>query len=294
MKGGGTDDWSVVLTVIGSGTLLPSAERGSASFHVRAGGHALLVDAGSGTLHGLPRAGLDWRAVETIVVSHFHPDHVTDLPALLAAYRFVGSEEPLTLVGPVGIRDFMDRLVDLYGPWIWEPSRPVDVVEIEPGDAWWSDDGAVGIEATPTPHTDESVAYRITCRPDAWGPDGPDGGGPDTDTAPSARIGYTGDTGPSVELHDFLRGCDVLVAECALSDPPEIDTHLSPRSVVELALATRPELLLVSHVYPPQTPGEAVEEVVRRYRGRVEPARDGLRVRIGVDGAVLEDGAVTR
>lgn len=267
---------SAVLTVIGSGTLLPDPERGSASFHVEAGRHRLLVDAGSGTLHGLPRTGVDWRAVDTIAVSHFHLDHVADLPALLAAYRFIEATEPLSLVGPPGLGDFLDRMAALHGPWILEPSRPAEVVELEAGEAWWSEDGALGLEATPTPHTDESVAYRIRC-------------------GDAALVGYTGDTGPSPELQDFLRGCDVIVAECALTDPPEIDGHLSPHSVADLALAAEPDLLLVSHVYPPQTPGEAVARVAERYRGRVEVAHDGVRVRIGEDGVVVEPpGVATR
>lgn len=259
---------SAVLTVIGSGTLLPDAERGSASYHVEAGGHHLLVDAGSGTLHGLPRAGVDWRAVDSIAVSHFHPDHVADLPALLAAWRFVEATEPLSLVGPPGLDDFLDRMAAVYGPWILEPSRPLEVVELEAGEAWWSDGGALGLEATPTPHTEESVAYRIRC-------------------VDATSVGYTGDTGPSPEVCEFLRGCDALVAECALTDPPEIDGHLSPRSVADLALAVEPELLLISHVYPPQTPGEAVAHVAHRYPGRVEAARDGLRVRVAEDGVTV-------
>lgn len=270
----GVTEPSAVLTVIGSGTLLPDPDRGSASFHVEAGGHRLLLDVGSGTLHGLPRAGVGWRAVDTIAVSHFHPDHVTDLPALLAAYRYEGAEEPLTLVGPPGFRDFLQRLADLHGPWILGPSRPLEIVELEPDEAWWADDGAVGLEVTPTPHTDESVAYLVRC-------------------GTGATIGYTGDTGPSPELHDFLRGCAVLVAECALTDPPEIEGHLSPRSVAELALATEPGLVLVSHVYPPQAPEEAVARVAERYGGRVDVARDGLRVRIGEDGVTVEPPAGT-
>lgn len=268
----GVTEPSAVLTVIGSGTLLPDPDRGSASFHVEAAGHHLLVDAGSGTLHGLPRAGVDWRAVDTIAVSHFHPDHVTDLPALLAAWRFIEAAEPLTLVGPPGFADYLQRLADLHGSWILGPSRPLEVVELEAGEAWWSDDGAVGLEATPTPHTDESVAYLVRC-------------------GTGATIGYTGDTGPSAGLHDFLRGSAVLVAECALADPPEIAGHLSPRSVADLALAAEPDLLLVSHVYPPQTPEEAVARVAERYGGRVDVARDGLRVRIGEDGVAVEPPA---
>lgn len=279
------DSGTLLLTVVGSGTLLPHPERGSASFHVETAGHRLLLDAGPGTLHGLPRAGVDWRSIDTIALTHFHPDHVSDLPALLAAYRYEAIEQPLTLLGPRGLRGYLDRLAALHGAWILAPSRPTRVVELMEGEAWWSDGGAVGLRSATTHHTDESVAYRVTA-----GARAPSDGLDSPSDAP-AVLGYTGDTGPNTELHDFLRGATVLLAECALTDPPEIDTHLSPRSVAELAEAVDPELLLISHVYPPQTPEEAVDAVRRRYPGRVRSALDGLRVRLSGAGATVDPPA---
>ena len=72
----------------------------------------------------------------------------------------------------------------------------------------------------------------------------------------------------------------VLIAECALTDPPEMESHLSPRGLAEMADVVGPELLIVTHVYPPQTPAQAVERVRERYAGRTVAAVDGLRVRI--------------
>lgn len=270
---------AATLTVVGAGTLLPHPDRGSASFHLQVEGetpHSLLMDAGSGTLHGLPRAGVEWRAIDTVALTHFHPDHLADLAPLLAAYRYEGLEAPLTLLGPFGLRHRLEAMASLYGSWIFEPSRPLTVVELEPGAAWSSDDGAVRLVAHDTPHTPESVAYRVTI------------------PAPGDRggyghvVGYTGDTGPSRTLGGFLTDCDLLVAECALTDPPEIDTHLGPEGVARLACDARPELLLVSHVYPPQTPREAAEAVRRSYPGRVEAAQDGVRVRMTSSGVAMD------
>lgn len=249
---------TTTLTVVGSGTLLPDAERGSASFHVEASGSTLLMDVGPGTLHGLARLGLDWRVIDAIAISHYHTDHVSDLPALLAAYRFDGGGRPLTLVGPVGLEDFIQRMAALYGHWILEPSRPLAIEEIGEGGDPWHLDEHLRLAAASTPHTDESLAFRVTTE--------------------AGVIGYTADTGPSERLRSLMQGCAVLVAECAIADPPEIDTHLSPRSVAELASATMPELLVVSHVYPPRSPEQAAAEIAAHYAGRIEAARDGLTI----------------
>lgn len=266
------------LTVVGAGTLLPDPHRASPSFHVRVEAptrHGVLMDVGPGTLHGLPRAGVDWRAIGTVALTHFHPDHLSDLPALLAAYRYDAAVAPLTIVGPCGLQSRLEAMAVLHGSWILAPGRPLTVVELGPEGRWVSDCGSVRLDVHDTPHTSESVAYRLTSPADG-------------ESGSVFVIGYTGDTGPSSSLAGFLKGCDVLIAECALVDPPELDTHLSPSGVARLAEEAKPDLLLLSHVYPPQRPADAVEAVRRAYSGRVRAARDGAVVRITASGVAMD------
>ncbi|MDH3272400.1 MAG: ribonuclease Z [Gemmatimonadota bacterium] len=269
--------------MVGSGTLLPDAERGSSSCHIQAGAVSLLIDAGAGTLHGLARAGLEWRSIDIIAISHYHPDHVSDLAALLAAFKYDRGDRPLTLLGPVGFAAFLERLAALYGSWILGPSRPLTVVELPPGDRWLAHDSvtssteregappparAIAVTAQSTPHTDESIAFRIE--------------------TPLGAVGYTADTGPSEALHGFLRGVRVLVTECARTDPPAVEGHLSPASVTRLIAEAAPELTVVSHVYPPARPEELVDEIAAGVDGRVVAARDGARIVVATHGVVVD------
>lgn len=258
---------AATLTVVGSGTLLPDADRQSPALHLGLDGRGMLLDCGTGTVHGLARLDLPWRDIEVVAVSHFHPDHVSDLPGLLQAFRYVQRTRPLALVGPVGFLGFMQRMAALFGRSVLEPKHPIEVIELVPGAPWsgvgsWSE-----LSCVPTPHTDESVALRV---------DGPWG-----------SLGYTGDTGPDQRVAEHLSGCSVLVSECALADPPELDTHLAPSDVARLARAARPELLVLTHVYPPATPEEAVAAVHGAYSGRVVAGFDGLRARIDPAGVAL-------
>jgi ribonuclease BN (tRNA processing enzyme) len=86
----------------------------------------------------------------------------------------------------------------------------------------------------------------------------------------------------------FLVGCDVVVAECALTDPPGMDGHLSPRRVAELASVAAPRLLVLTHVYPDQTPDQAADRVRGLYAGPVVAARDGTRIILSPDGPVVD------
>jgi ribonuclease BN (tRNA processing enzyme) len=259
-----------VLTILGSGTALPDAGRHSAAHHLALGRASVLLDCGPGTLHGLPSHGVDWVGITHVAISHYHHDHVGDLAALPFAMRQPRAPRrsgPLTLVGPVGFRGFLERLSRALGPHVLEPGFEVRVHEMEPGAAF--DDGSgFALEAHPTPHTEDSVAYRVRGE---WG-----------------VVGYTGDTGPSAEVAAFLRGCDVLVSECALTDPPEMDRHLSPSGVVELATVSSPDLLVLTHVYPGQSPEEAAEQVRAGYPGAVVAGRDGTRIALSDSGPVVD------
>src|SRR5438094_5913719 len=78
----------VRLTVLGSGTCAPSAERCSSGYLVEAGELTVRLDCGAGTAHALARLGCDWEAVTHQFVSHFHIDHVGELPHFLFALKW--------------------------------------------------------------------------------------------------------------------------------------------------------------------------------------------------------------
>jgi len=206
-------------------------------------------------------------------VSHFHTDHVGDLAGLLFALEYGARprrEEPLVLVGPTGLSAFVDRVAGAFGAYVRRPSFGLEVVELgsQRGSDLFSVARGLSLRAHRTPHTETSLAYRI---------EGPWGG-----------LGYTGDTGPSEEVADFLTGCRVLVAECAFDDPPATELHLSPTLLAEMARRGRPELLVVTHVYPPLAPSEAVRRVSEGYPGPVVAGVDGMRIRLRARGADVD------
>ncbi len=258
-----TDSPGATLTVLGSGTCVPDGAHHSAAYFLELGAACVLIDCGPGTLHGLDTHAVPWRRLTHVLVSHYHTDHVGDLSAVLFALEYgmrPARTDPLTLLGPPGFGGFVDRLAELLGTHLVAPSFGVDVVELDEEAPWKDPNGAFTLEACPTPHTDESVAFRLS---GPWG-----------------TLAYTGDTGPSVRVAERLAGADVLVAECSLADPPEMDRHLSPATLAELASVARPGLLVVTHVYPPLTPERAAQELRARYRGEVVAGADGLEVAI--------------
>lgn len=251
------------LTVIGSGTVVPHAERVCASYFVEAGDARILLDCGPGAVHHLARFGAPWDRITHAVVSHFHTDHIGDLPTLLFALRYglaAQRHEPLTILGPAGLEPLLDRLAAAFGTYMRDPGFELAVRELAHGSEL-DLGGSVRLRAHATPHTDASLAYRL-------------------ETA-DATLAYTGDAGFSEELGAFLGGTDLLIAECSLPDALAMDSHLTPSRVAALARIAQPQHLLLTHIFPPLE-GEDLPRLVRQagWTGPIEVAYDGLRLRV--------------
>jgi len=253
----------ISLVTVGTGTVAPHPTRSAPAHWVEADGVRLLLDCGPGTCHRLASHGLPWPDLTHIALTHFHPDHYSELPALLFAMKYGAARPrtaPLDLVGPVGTRAKLDALAAAFGPWVTAPGFALRIAELEPGTSIALADGVV-LDCLRVPHTDESLAYRVS--------------------TPAGRLVYTGDTGPSEALGDWARGCDILLAECSLPEAMALDIHLTPRSAGALAKRSRAKRLVLTHLYPPVEQVDILGEVSREYDGPTTVAEDGSRFVIG-------------
>lgn len=253
----------VDLVTVGTGTVAPSAERTAACHWVSRGDLRIVLDCGPGSLHRLARAGLPWRDVTHVILSHFHPDHYAEVPMLVYALKYTSvppRRAPLTVLGPAGVDGLLRALAQGFGPWLLDPGFPLAIREV-PERQPVPLDGAVVLETCRVPHTPESVALGLT--------------------APEGRLVYTGDTGPSPELAAWAAGCDLLLAECSLPESLALDLHLTPERAGDLARTAGAKRLVLTHFYPPVETTDPAATAGTRYRGPVTAARDGDRFEIG-------------
>ena len=98
------------LTVLGSGVMVPTAERNPAGFLVEAGGQKILMDAGHGIIRRLTDYGLNLQDVDLVLATHFHTDHFADIFPLFHS-RWVDdtytgkANQELLIWGPKGTAD---------------------------------------------------------------------------------------------------------------------------------------------------------------------------------------------
>jgi ribonuclease BN (tRNA processing enzyme) len=160
------------VTILGSGTCVPSLKRSSAAALVTTGESRILVDLGDGTIRRLLEAGLRAIDVSLILITHFHPDHTGALASFLFSNKYPDTSlrrRPLTLVGGPGVSDFLRRLGLVYGDWIKLAPEKMRVEEADPMVAGGIDFGDFHLSWAPVNHNPESLAYRIrTPRENRW------------------------------------------------------------------------------------------------------------------------------
>ena len=116
------------LYVLGSGTCIPTIERGPSGLALALGSHFIFFDGGGGSLRQMVRLGVDYRQVDFLCLSHFHPDHVSDfVPFLFAMNYTVGFTRslPLHIIGPHGVENFYARMKEIFGQWIAAQTYPL-------------------------------------------------------------------------------------------------------------------------------------------------------------------------
>ena len=257
-------------TMIGSGTLVPDVERGTAAHHFVCGGIHVLVDLGFGTLRRMTGLGLPLGALDVVAISHRHQDHFADLLPLLFTLRHQPGERRVAPLALIGYPDFggdLDRLGAVFGDWVTDPGFPLDVweaadtpVEID------RDDTTVEIDAYPVVHSPEAVGFRITLGV----------------AGREVVVAYTGDTEESEEAIALARDADLLIAECSVADGLQMWGHMSPRAVGRVAAAAGVKRLAVGHFYP-SVLALGWDEIERRIReayhhGPIELGADGLEI----------------
>lgn len=118
------------VCLLGTGGMMPLPDRRLTALLIRYNGRMILIDCGEGTQIPIKMAGWGFRAIDIILFTHFHGDHIAGLPGLLLTLGNSGRIEPLTLVGPQGLKKVVEGLT------VISPELPYElrVIELEKGE----------------------------------------------------------------------------------------------------------------------------------------------------------------
>jgi len=252
------------ITILGSGTCVPSLKRSSCSVLIEIGQGLLLFDSGAGTMRRLLEAGVTIDRLSHIFYSHLHPDHTGELVTLLFASKYPNTYrrlKPFTIVAAEGFVNFYEKLKFAYGEWIELAPGLLRISELNTTGRDHLDCGLFDVDSLPMEHTDMSLAYRIT---------GPNG----------KSVVYSGDTDLCDNLVTLAKGVDVLICESALPDEMKVPGHLTPSLAGRIATQAGVKKLVLSHFYPECDAVDIYEQCRKTYHGPLVLAEDLMEIEL--------------
>lgn len=221
------------LTVLGSGTSHPHPTRSSTSFWLDTARGSILLDCSAPSIHRMAQEGLPWAELDAIWISHFHLDHIGGLAPYLFGIKHASETQnrrkPLTICGHRGLKALFDALDSAGNYRLLEQKFPVEIIEVEEGDAFQLIAG-VAARVFKTRHKPESLAIRLD-----------DG---------ERSLCYTSDTGFDTTVGEFAASVDLFIVESSFVADKAVDTHLILPEAMELIAIARPKKALLNHLYP--------------------------------------------
>ena len=241
----------VAVQILGSGGPAIKGERASASYLVWVDGQArVLVDMGGGAFLRFGQSRANFADLALAAVSHLHPDHISDLPALLWAGRNLRTQ-PLRIVGPSGndaapaFSTFLSRLFDerngafqVLGSTMNVTQADVQSFRLDPRDADVTktepltvfDEQGLTVTAIGIPHANiPTLAYRVQTRG-------------------VSAVFSSDQNGTNPRFVEFAKGADVLIMHLAIAAAASSPLHASPAVVGGIAHDASAGRLIVSHI----------------------------------------------
>ncbi len=148
------------ICLLGTGGMMPMPSRFLTAMLARLNGRMLLVDCGEGTQVTMKMLGWGFKAIDVICITHFHADHISGLPGLLLTIGNAGREEPLTMIGPVGLRHIVEGLTRIAP----ELPFPIKFIELDKETPNPVQAGEFSIAYCPADHMVKCYAYRLDLR----------------------------------------------------------------------------------------------------------------------------------
>lgn len=145
------------VCLLGTGGMIPLPERWLTAFLVRYNGRMILIDCGEGTQIPVRKAEWGFKAIDAILFTHYHADHITGLPGLLLTLGNSGREEPLTLVGPPGLQKVVEGLT-VVSPELPYELRLIELSEVQSTEFSIS---GLSIKSLPVDHSIPCLSYSI-------------------------------------------------------------------------------------------------------------------------------------
>jgi ribonuclease Z len=244
------------IVVLGSAAAVSNEDHDNTHF-LLIGEHEkpILIDCGSNPMGKLHRLGLGDDAVRDVILTHFHPDHVSGFPNMLMQMWLLGRQGALRVYG---LEHCINRTEDMMHAFMWETWPdffPVTFARIlEKPSAPVLENRDFVITAFPTRHFVPTIGLRILNKHSGH------------------VLAYSCDTEPTPLIAELGANADIFIHEAA----GEGYGHSSAVQAGEMATLARAKALYLIHYQVWNTdPAPLVAQAQSTYAGEIVLCNDG-------------------
>ena len=215
----------MTVHLLGTGSANAGPDRTTTMLAVEHGGRLVVVDCGGDVVQRMLACGLDPLALDALILTHEHPDHISGYPLMLEKLWLLGRREPIPVYGPAPTLDKAKALFAVFdtGKWHGMPGRSFHEVDLDEGAPVVSM-GGLTVTACPVDHPVPTIGLRF-----------------ETD---DAVLAYSCDTAECEAVARFGEGADVLIHEATGSLP---GVHASAEEAAGIAARAGARRLVLVH-----------------------------------------------
>jgi len=184
------------IIILGAGHAVPDLEHENSHLLIEQGAHGVLVDCASNPITQLKKAGVELDQISDLILTHFHPDHVSGAPLLLMSMWLLGRKKLLRVYGLKTTMQSLHTLMDLYDWRNWPDFFPVEFIDVTDQElSPVIDTPDLKIYSTPVQHLIPTIGLRVEFFPE------------------EKILAYSCDTEPCEQVVRLAKGADILLHE---------------------------------------------------------------------------------
>ena len=242
------------LIILGSSNAVSSKDSENTHMVLLGEERNVMVDCVNNPIHRLEQAGVDFNDLTDLILTHFHPDHVSGVPLLLMDMWLRGRQKLINIYGLHYTLDRMENLMSMYSWENWPNFFPVAFHRLPANELTpVLDCDDFSIFASPVHHLIPTIGLRFELKQS------------------QKVVAYSCDTEPCEEVVHLAEGADVLIHEATGA----IRGHSSAEQAGQIAAQAEAGKLYLIH-YPTgnYTNQNLIAEARQAYQGEIDLATD--------------------
>ena len=272
----------IEVTLLGTGTPVPSSERYGPATLVKINHQYFLFDAGRGLITRLQQSRTPINAIQHVYFTHLHSDHITGFSDYWLTSWIWQRPHQLQVTGPDGTLNFIQQLEKAYqanyqyrrdNTKLNADTYYSHIDEINQDTLVYQQDG-IKITAFTVSHQPVSPAFGYKIE------------------AENKKIVISGDTTYSDNLIRHATHADLLIHEIAAAPTALLEGnlrlqkvmnyHTTPQQMITILNKTQPKYTLLNHVLLFGIGEEnVIKQIQQQYDGKLAIGRDLMQVTIG-------------